>query len=129
MKAGCDKSQHPWCHYHLWVYRLHVKGHTIYGVTTTCFTVGVWAAREMSHYLWCHYHLFLQWVYGLNVKGDNIHVTLSLVCYSDYIIMLDVKGGNIHIAIITCFRMGVCAECDNMQNYCHYHLFDNGHLC
>ena len=20
------------------------------------------------------------------------------------------------------FRMGVCAECDNMQNDCHYHL-------
>ena len=73
--------------------------------------------------------LVLQWVYGLNVKDDNIHVTLSLVCYSDYIIMLDVKGGNIHIAIITCFRMGVCAECDNMQNYCHYHLFDNGGTC
>ena len=73
--------------------------------------------------------LILQWVYGLNVKGDNIHVSLSLVYYSEYIIMLDVKDDNIHVAIITCFRMGVCAECDIMQNYCHYHLFDNGHVC
>ena len=68
--------------------------------------------------------LVLQWVYGLNVKGDNIHVSLSLVCYSEYIIMLDVKDDNIHVAMLTCFRMGVCAECDNMQNYCHYRLFD-----
>ena len=51
--------------------------------------------------------LVLQWGCGLNVKGDNIHASLSLVCYSDYIIMLDVKGDNIHVAIITCFRMGV----------------------
>ena len=73
--------------------------------------------------------LVLQWVCGLHVKGDNIHVSLSLVCYNEYIIMLNVKDDNIHVAIITCFRMGVCAECHNMQNYCHYHLFDNGGTC
>ena len=47
--------------------------------------------------------LVLQCVYGLHVKGDNIHVSLSLVCYSEYIIMLNVKDDNIHVAIITCF--------------------------
>ena len=51
--------------------------------------------------------LVLQWVCGLHVKGDNIHVSLSLVCYSEYIIMLNVKDGNIHVAIIICFRMSV----------------------
>ena len=73
--------------------------------------------------------LVLQWVCGLHVKGDNIHVSLSLVCYNEYIIMLNVKDDNIHVAIITCFRMGVCAECDNMQNYCRDHLFDSGGTC
>ena len=128
-----------------WVYGLHVKGHTIYGVTTTCFTVGVWAECERSHYLWCHNHLFYSGCMGCSWNVTLFMVSLPLVL--QWVYGLHVNGHTIHGVTTTCFTVGVWAECERWQhpcvtiscvlqwlyNYaecerwqhscCHYHLF------
>ena len=86
--AACEMSHYLWCHYHLfysgcmgctwkvtlfmvslplvlqWVYGLHVKGHTIYCVTATCFTVGVWAECESWQHPCVTISCVLQWLYN-----------------------------------------------------------------